>query len=232
MRLTYTAISNRGLVRPGNEDTILVGNQILRDDADSFSFDIPDDGIVFPAIVCDGVGGRARGEVASIKACESFRAFFESLPAGIDENRIIMMLKDEMARVNEAVLAEACGCGMASTLTGIFLYGPRAYVLNAGDSRVYRLRYDNLKLMTREHTTEREGRRLITNCIGLPDAALDITPTAIVPGDIFVVCSDGLFDMVPDEAIAASAASAETLLSRALDGGGLDNISIITLQFD
>lgn len=232
MKLKYNAICNRGLVRPGNEDTILVGNQILRDDADSFSFDIPKTGIVFPAIVCDGVGGNARGDEASMAACENFRAFFEKLLPGIEENRLILMLKSEMKHVNGLILSNAGGCGMASTLTGLLVCGPRAYLINAGDSRVYRLRYDNFKLMTRAHATVNNGHRMITNCLGMPDATLDITPTAIVPGDTFIICSDGLFDMVSDFDMAANAANAETLLSKALDAGGHDNISIITLQFD
>lgn len=231
MKLSYSAVSNRGLVRPGNEDTILVGNQILRDDADSFGFDIPEDGIIFPAIVCDGVGGHAAGEVASMTACESLRDFFENLQPGIDESTLIMLLKNEFARVNELILAESAGNGMASTLTGLLIYGQKAFVLNAGDSRVYRLRYDNLKQMTREHTMERDGRRVITNCFGLPNATLDITPTAIVDGDVFVVCSDGLFDMVADDDIAANAADTDTLLRMALENGGHDNTSIITLRF-
>lgn len=232
MKLTYHAISHRGLVRANNEDTILVGNQILRDNSDSFNFDIPEGGIVFPAIVCDGVGGNARGEEASMAACESFRSFFEELSPDTDQNELIMKLKGEMQRVNESILTEAAGCGMASTLTGLLVCGENAYVLNAGDSRVYRLRYDNLKLMTREHTMESGGRRVITNCLGMPSVTLDITPTAIVPGDIFVVCSDGLFDMVSDPEIADNANSAETLLSLALANGGYDNTSIITLRFD
>lgn len=231
MKLTYTAISHCGLIRSGNEDAILVGNQILRDDADSFCFDIPESGIVFPAIVCDGVGGNARGEEASMTACEQFRINFESLDYTISENDLILRLKQDAARCNEIIIDKASGCGMATTLTGLVVLGERALVLNAGDSHTYRLRYDNFKQLTRDHTADRDGRRVITNCLGLDNVTLDVTGTAIVPDDIFIVCSDGLFDMVPDELIAANASSAERLLELALEAGGRDNISIITLKF-
>lgn len=56
---------------------------------------------------------------------------------------------------------------MASTLTGMLIYGGKAFILNAGDSRTYRLRYGNIKLLTNEHTMTRDGRRVITNCLGM-----------------------------------------------------------------
>lgn len=231
MRLEYTAISHRGLVRETNEDALLVGNQILRDDSDSFGFDIPADGIVFPAIVCDGVGGNHRGEEASMTACDEMRKVSESLDRNMSENDLILRLKQDVVHCNNIILDKAKGCGMATTLTGLIVLGERALVLNAGDSRTYRLRYDNLKQLTHDHAADRDGRRVITNCLGLDDVTLDVTATAIVPDDIFIVCSDGLFDMISDELIAANASSAERLLQLALDAGGHDNISIITLKF-
>lgn len=232
MKLIYNAINHCGKVRSNNEDTILVGNQILRDSTDSFSFDIPEGSIVVPAIVCDGVGGNERGEEASMAVCEYFRDFFAQLPTENDESELIMSLKHVAASCNNKILEKAQGCGMASTLTGMVILGDKALVLNAGDSRTYRLRYDHLKLLTREHTTQRaDGRRVLTNCFGLEEITLDITTTAIVPGDTFIVCSDGLFDMIPDEVISANATDAEKLLNAALNAGGYDNISIITIQF-
>lgn len=231
MNLTYNAISHRGLVRDGNEDCILVGNQVLRDNTDNFSFGIPDAGIIFPALVCDGVGGHARGEEASLAACDDFRSFFETLSPDLDDNYLIMLIKQAATRCNSKIIELAAGCGMATTMTGLLIYGNHAFILNAGDSRTYRMRYENFKQMTAEHTIVRDGKRYITNCFGLDDMKLDVTPTAIVPGDIFVICSDGLFDMVPDNIIAENCVSAERLLALALEAGGRDNTSLITLQF-
>lgn len=231
MKLTYHAICHRGLVRSNNEDAILIGDRILRDDADSFSFEIPENGIVFPAIVCDGVGGRANGEVASMMACSELQHFCNSIRPDMDESEIIMSAKQEFTACNSKILQRAGDSGMACTATGIIILGDRGLVLNAGDSRTYRLRYDNFKLLTREHTIMRDGRRLISNCLGLEDVTVDITPTAVLPGDIFIIASDGLFDMVDDDTIASNASSAESLLNLALKAGGCDNTSVISLQF-
>lgn len=232
MRLDYSAVSHRGLVRENNEDAVLVGNMILRDNADAFGFEIPETGIIFPALVCDGVGGNLRGEEASMMACRNFKNFFENLEHGLDDDSLIRQIKQAFSALNAEILHEARGCGMATTLTGLLIYDTKAFILNAGDSRTYRLRYDNLKLLTREHTEVRDGRRVITNCLGLPNVTVDISISAIVPNDTFVVCSDGLFDMIDEEAIAANAHSPETLLNLALSAGGGDNTSIICLHFE
>ncbi len=231
MRLSYNAISHRGLVRPNNEDAILVGNVILRDDSDAFGFQMPEKGMVFPVLVCDGVGGNARGEEASMMACEGFKSFFETLAPDLDDNELIGCLKKAFTEINKKIILSGDGCGMATTLTGVVIYGGKAFVLNAGDSRTYRLRYDNLKLLTNEHTMLRDGRRVITNCLGMPEATVDVGISAIVKDDVFLVCSDGLFDMIDDSQIAANASSAKTLLDMALSAGGGDNTSIVSIQF-
>lgn len=231
MKLSYQAICHRGLVRANNEDAVLIGDRILRDDSDSFSFEMPENGIVFPAIVCDGVGGRESGELASMLACTELQRFCDSITSNMDENELIIKIKQEFSHCNAMILDRAGGSGMACTATGIIVLGDRGLVLNAGDSRTYRLRYDNFKQLTRDHTVVRDGRSLISNCLGLEEVTVDITATAIVPGDIFVIVSDGLFDMLDDSTIAANASSADSLLDLALSEGGCDNTSVITLQF-
>lgn len=231
MKLSYQAICHRGLVRGNNEDAVLIGDRILRDESDSFSFEIPESGIVFPAIVCDGVGGRAGGEVASMMACTEFQCFCNTIASDMNESELIMKVKQVFNACNAMILERAAGSGMACTATGIIMLGDRAMVLNAGDSRTYRLRYDNFKQLTRDHTVEREGRSLISNCLGIDDAIIDITLTAVIPGDIFIIASDGLFNMLDDNIIAANASSSDSLLNLALNEGGFDNTSVISLQF-
>lgn len=232
MKLTYKALSDPGLVRTRNEDCVLVGNQIIRNDADSFTFDIPDGGIVFPAIVCDGLGGHERGDEASMTVCREFQKFFETLDPTLDENELIMTLKHEAADCNKILLRQADGCGMCSTLTGFLLYGDKAFILNAGDSRVYRIRYEHLKQLTTDHIIAKNIRRAIVNCFGLEEVSLDVMPVKIVAGDKYIICSDGLFDMVPEYLIQESVSDAELLKKKALESGGYDNISIIMLDFE
>lgn len=231
MKLSYQAICHRGLVRGNNEDAVLIGDRILRDDYDSFSFEIPESGIVFPAIVCDGIGGRPDGEVASMMVCNEFQCFCNTIASDINETELIMKVKQVFNACNAKILECAAGSGMACTATGIIVLGDRALVINAGDSRTYRLRYDNFKQLTRDHTVVSEGRTLISNCLGIDDAIIDITLTAVVPGDIFIIASDGLFGMLDDNTIAANASFANSLLDLALNEGGFDNTSVISLQF-
>lgn len=232
MKLTYNAVSHRGLVRRNNEDAVLVGNMIIRDNADTFEFEIPDDGIIFPALICDGVGGNSRGEEASMSACRHFNSFFRNLQSRLTDDQLIRCVKQIFSEINNTILQSADGCGMATTLTGMLVYGSGAFILNAGDSRTYRLRYGNLKRLTNEHSMEINNHRVITNCLGMPDATLDIGISAIVPGDTYIICSDGLFDMIDDETIATNASSAEALLDLALSAGGHDNTSLILVRFE
>lgn len=226
MRLSYSAKSHVGLVRQKNEDAILVGDQIIRDDSDSFAFEMPEGGVVFPAIVCDGVGGQPRGEVASMVVCEHFRDFFRSLTLGLRPADLIMRLKQVATECNRKLLAD--GCGMCSTLTGLLVYGDLVYVLQSGDSRTYRLRYDNFKLLTTDHVNERD---LLTNCLGMVGGSLDVTKTVLVEGDTYLVSSDGLFKYVPSDDIGQRLSSADELVDLALAAGGPDNVSVVSLRF-
>lgn len=237
MRLSYHAISHTGLRRDHNEDMALVAGSTLRDGNDSFAFGIPEDGIKFCAIVCDGLGGREGGEMASELACTLFGQWVNSLPAGLDDNDIIQSLKQWVRDANNEIMRRGNGNGMATTLSGLLLYFDRAYVLNIGDSRTYRLRYDMFKQLSADHSErDRTGdlsipSSVIYNCLGIPECFIDITPTRIVEGDTFVICSDGLSDMVGDETIAARAGDAPALVEAALEAGGLDNVTVISLEF-
>ena len=226
MKLRYEVISHRGLVREQNEDMAYVGGQTVRDDTDAFEFDIPEGGMKFGAIVCDGLGGREQGEFASELACKEFETFIDSLSVGLSENDIILNIKRWAQAANEKIMS-ACN-GMATTLTGLLFYYDQAYILNCGDSRTYRLRYDNFKQLSRDHS---ETTTVMYNCLGIPDSFIDITPTRVIEGDRYLICSDGLSDYVPEEKIVQDFASAQNLLGDALSAGAPDNVTIITLKF-
>lgn len=239
MKLEYEAISNVGLHRTGNEDMALVMGQTLRDDRDCFSFEL-NEKVHLAAIVADGLGGHEAGEVASKMACESFRDFVETLPEALGENELILRVKDWVRTANASILAAAEGNGMGCTFTGLLLYEGKALVLNIGDSRTYRYRYETLKPLTTDHSERlRTGdmsipSSTIYNCLGLEGAFIDVSLTRIVVGDEFVVCSDGLSDLVSDEALCgllAHGASAQQLVDAALSAGGWDNVTVILLKF-
>lgn len=237
MRLRFEIVSHAGLVRTQNEDMAYAGGQTVRDDNDAFEFDIPEDGMEFGAVVCDGLGGREGGETASELACSLFDTFVEALPAGLEPNEIIMLLKRWTQTANDAIMAESHGNGMATTLTGLLLYFDQAYILNCGDSRTYRLRYDNFRQLTRDHSERNRlndpsaPANLMYNCLGIPEAFIDITPAKIVVGDQYIICSDGLSDVVSDADIQRNISSAQALVDAALAAGASDNVTVITLKF-
>ena len=112
-------------------------------------------------------------------------------------------------------------------------------MVNIGDSRTYRLRYDYLKQLTTDHSErERMGdesvpSNLIYNALGAEGAFIDVLQTKIVAGDKFIVCSDGLTDMIGDEAIEkilSQGGDAEALVTAAKEAGGLDNITVIIME--
>lgn len=237
MRLRFEIVSHAGLVRTQNEDMAYAGGQTVRDDSDAFEFDIPDEGMKFGAVVCDGLGGREGGEKASALTCNMFDTFVDELPVGLEPNDLILRLKRWAQTANDTIMAESHGNGMATTLTGLLLYFDQAYILNCGDSRTYRLRYDNFRQLTRDHSERNRlndpsaPANLMYNCLGIPEAFIDITPAKIVVGDQYIICSDGLSDVVSDADIQRNISSAQALVDAALAAGASDNVTVITLKF-
>lgn len=237
MRLRFEIVSHAGLVRTQNEDMAYAGGQTVRDDSDAFEFDIPDEGMKFGAVVCDGLGGREGGEKASALTCNMFDTFVDDLPVGLEPNDLILRLKRWAQTANDTIMAESQGNGMATTLTGLLLYFGQAYILNCGDSRTYRLRYGNFRQLTRDHSERNRlndpsaPANLMYNCLGIPEAFIDITPTKIVEGDQYIICSDGLSDYVSEAEMQTNIQSAQALVDAALAAGAPDNVTVITLKF-
>ena len=140
-------------------------------------------------------------------------------------------------QINDAIMAESHGNGMATTLTGLLLYFDQAYILNCGDSRTYRLRYDNFRQLTRDHSERNRlndpsaPANLMYNCLGIPEAFIDITPAKVVEGDQYIICSDGLSDYASEAEMQTNIQSAQALVDAALAAGAPDNVTVITLKF-
>lgn len=236
MRIKYEAISHAGAVRSQNEDMAYVCGQTLRNDSDSFEFEVPDNGIKLGAIVCDGLGGRADGDRASSMACELFENFIDNLPDGLEPNEMIQQIKRWFQATNQAIMTAAAGNGMATTLTGILLYYNQAYLLNSGDSQTHRLRHDNFRQVTKDHSEHERLQNpsapshLMYNCLGIDEAFVDVTPTRIIEGDRYLICSDGLSDYVSTDIIRRDSGSAEKLLQDALEQDAPDNVTIIIID--
>lgn len=204
-------------------------------------------------VVADGMGGQAAGEVASKMLIDITTNFLSSVSAPFNED----ILKQAIIKSNIEILRESennpSRRGMGTTATILHIYNQRAYFAHVGDSRIYRLRNKNLEQITQDHSyveelvrageiTEAEARvhpmkNVLTQAVGaVKKISVDTANFAVEVGDIFLICSDGLTNMVTDEKIAeilmASLNPSENLIQAALENGGLDNVSVIVVGVD
>ena len=248
MKFRIDAVSNLGCVRQNNEDMAFVFDEKLRDDSLRLLLPVTSDARI-ATLVADGMGGYGGGEIASEMALESFDSFYTALPAGLDAMEVSVAVKEWAGAVNNDIRTRAASDpeleNMGTTLTGIFTYGDDCFLINAGDSRVYRFRGDYLRQLTVDHS-ERERfndpnlpSNLIYNALGVANAFVDVSSFNLsfpmVEGDVYVICSDGLSDMISDaeiEAILMAGGTAQTLVDAALAAGGRDNCTVVLLTIN
>ncbi len=186
--------------------------------------------------VFDGIGGVSFGETAAYTAAEKLCALVRAGEAKSPEK--------VAAALNLAVVEkkrELWADHMGTTLAMLCLSETRAYSCNLGDSRVYLLRNGELRQLSRDHvcrTREQGQKPPLNQYLGIDTKELRLVPTVAAEDlhqeDTFLLCSDGLTDMLSDEEISAilsthtsAAACTEQLISSALDHGGRDNITVI-----
>lgn len=199
--------------------------------------------------VADGLGGRQAGDVASRLAVEAAReTFYADGPADPAER-----LRAAVVEANRVVYREArCRpeqAGMGSTMTAAAIYGGRLHVAQVGDSRAYLVQDDRIRPITRDHSwvadSVRAGlltreaarthprRNLVTRVLGEADEVkVDLYDEDLQPGDVVVLCSDGLHGLVDDEQIGATVGqgpcrAVRELIELANRAGGIDNVSVI-----
>jgi serine/threonine protein phosphatase PrpC len=251
MRLISAGKTDIGRKRDHNEDYYFLNNEL---------------GLF---IVCDGMGGHAAGEVASKIATETVNLFIESTardaditwPFEFDEtlslasNRLKAAIRLANQRVISEIKEKTQYRGMGTTIASTIFLDETAHVAHVGDSRIYLLRNDTLRRLTRDHSwideqlhqgviTPAEARKhplrnVITRALGSREEVIvDVKEEKVQDGDIFVLCSDGLTGMVEDEEIETilqkSGRDVEkacgALIDAANQHGGEDNISVILIQ--
>ncbi len=205
--------------------------------------------------VADGMGGHAAGEVASalcIRALATLAA--QPVPTADKAFALRATLERANREISAAGLSDASRLGMGTTVAALWLDGARAVIAHVGDSRVYRLRDGVLTALTLDHSllgdavrsgwiTEAQAREqppscVITRALGTqPGVDVEIGATSVLPGDRFVLSSDGLTDLVHDmqiqrivRATPSPAEAARQLTLAALDAGGLDNVTVVVVQ--
>jgi serine/threonine protein phosphatase PrpC len=204
-------------------------------------------------VVADGMGGAQAGEVASKAAAD---AFDRDLPEAPPEQFLRETIEDANRRIHELAHADASRAGMGTTITAAIVDPQKEEVAigHVGDSRAYRLRRGRLEQLTRDHSLVEEMRRkgqitdaqaedhpqrsIITRALGPePEVEVDVQTVPAAPGDLFLLCSDGLTTMVDEERIAAVLAGAgsmreavRALVDEANGAGGRDNITALAFR--
>lgn len=238
MILKYMAVSDVGCVRKNNEDMAFAAGQLVRDG--SCEGEEPGGQGVVAFAVADGMGGYEGGEVASEIVARAFSAFVKDLAEG-KAHCDISTLKRWAAEANRLVLDTAAlrpGLAeMGTTLVALLFDGDRCWLVNIGDSRCYRLRSGVLKQLSTDHSErQRTGdpsvpSNLIYNFMGnYPDEFFsDITELKPLPGDVYLLCSDGVSDMLDDDQIEANANEPQKLIDLAKSAGGHDNATLVAI---
>lgn len=204
-------------------------------------------------VVADGMGGASAGEVASQMLIETVKNFLAKTPAPWDEkilSQAILLANDKI--LNESRRNENYH-GMGTTATILSIDGDNAYFAHVGDSRIYLLRNNVFRQITEDHsyveTLVRNGeltpeqarvhpmRNVLTQAVGaISEIYIDVANFPAKFGDVFLLCTDGLTNMVDDDAIARILQTepnpADALIEAALDAGGKDNISVIVVGVD
>ncbi len=209
-------------------------------------------------VVADGMGGHAAGEVASALAIDIVsNTYYDS---ELDsETEPGDSLRRAFREANSAILKEGSSnldrYGMGTTCTGIVLRDDQYWICHVGDSRIYRMRGGKLEILTADHTliqqmiekgeiNEGEAERLsirhiLVRAMGIDEKVkLDLsdTPIPLLAGDTLLICSDGLHSVIPDSEIAETLGrlqgdeAVKTLVNKANEAGGPDNITIVLVE--
>lgn len=235
-------ITHRGVVREENQDAFAVHTlsqtQVL-------------------GVVCDGMGGARAGNVASTMAVEAFNALFLELwnAGALSADK---MLESAAAHANEGVhhrsMTDSDCCGMGTTMVSVLLDGSHAIILNEGDSRAYHITPEAIIRVTRDHSLVEDlvlrgdltpdqakshpHKNLITRALGAePDLHADLFELDVNEGHFFVLCSDGLSNVVDDQEIlyevlhgGAAEDCCQRLLDIAIKRGAPDNVTVVLIQ--
>jgi protein phosphatase len=245
-KINFAELTDTGRVRDHNEDAIGVN---------------PDIGLM---VLADGMGGYNAGEVASGIAVQivselAFEGAHRENRDEIDPHSGMMrqsiVLRDAVYRANKIIFQTAQSqthCeGMGTTIVACMFFDNRVSIAHVGDSRAYRVRDGGLEQLTMDHSLLQElvdrgfysaeeaqrstNRNYVTRALGVePSVEVEVNEYDVLPGDIYLLCSDGLPDMVEDEDIHLTISTfndsldivSKQLIELANDHGGRDNVSV------
>lgn len=251
LKLRYAGNTHVGMKRSHNEDNLAI---------------LADENLY---MVADGMGGHASGEVASQMAVETVADFFRETSKDEDitwpykmekgrkyeENRLAAGIKLANLRIYETAAQNAAQRGMGTTMVALAFSGNSAYLGHVGDSRIYRLRGEELEQVTEDHSllndyikmkdlTEQEienfpHKNVIVRALGMKETVqVDVAHETPEPGDLYMLCSDGLNGMITDAIIREVMIEnrddleecCNELIQAANDGGGNDNVTVVVVE--
>ncbi len=237
------ALTHKGRVRDHNEDALY--------------FDVRDRVL----IVCDGMGGHAGGHIASELAVQVVSNGLKQLKPHEwnDEERVIETVKNAVFGANDHILnrsrIEPALSDMGTTIVALAFMRDRVITTNVGDSRIYRIAGGVIEQVSQDHSLVAERVRaglldpdsdeaallgnIVTRALGMDQVTVDITVEDLVPGDVYLLCSDGLSDLINESemlAVVQAAGSLEqaclTMVELANHRGGIDNITVALARTD
>lgn len=243
MKLIAHGKTDKGLVREENEDVFCIEGD--------YGF----------LAVADGMGGYASGEVASKMVIDIIRDYLKNEEEPLAEeyhpkyskltNRMMSGIRLANRAIYDASRSQSKLNGMGTTVAAVLFSGDRLSIAHVGDSRVYLIRGGNIEqitddhtvvseqvergLMTKEEATESHMRHILTRALGTaPEVKVDMDELTVSEGDKFVLCTDGLSELVSDDEILFTVLSSNTpevacneLVNMAIQKGGDDNVTVI-----
>lgn len=242
--IEISTVTHSGMVRSHNEDSISA------------------DAATGLAVLADGMGGYNAGEVASGIAVAMISAELKKALAASEELDVAhaeRLVGEHAVRANNAIYQASQSqpqyAGMGTTLVVALWHDNKLVVGHIGDSRLYRFRGSKLEQVTKDHSLLQEqidsglitkeqarhsqNKNLVTRAVGIdPDVEAEVHSYDVLPGDIYLLCSDGLNDMVTDEDMQLTLSTlqanlplaAQQLVQQANDNGGRDNVSVILVR--
>ncbi len=244
MQLIACAATDSGLRRARNEDAFGV---------------LPEEQLF---VVADGMGGHSSGEIASRLSVETVEAFYKATAEGrlngvtYESFRLSRAIQLANSRLRDLAALRADLEGMGTTVVAALFEGERCYIGHVGDSRAYRLRGGRLERLTRDHSLlddfirkhdpspdEIEAfplKHVVLRALGIREQVeVEVRPDEVRPGDTYLLCSDGLTDMVSDETLRQMmlaepepARLCEDLVEAAKEAGGFDNVTVLVVRCD
>lgn len=265
IRVDCSGLTHTGRVRSANEDHFVIAS--MRKAVDIADTNVEDRSIfsvlqapsAYLIVVADGVGGRSGGRVASGMAVQTIVQYLSEAVGCYQrmdvnaEHEFLDHLTTAVQQSHDRIQSEFGGRGgPATTVTMVTLLWPRAYIVHVGDSRAYYLRAGRLRQLTQDQTMgdlmvdigvmkEAEARKgglydVLASAVG-GELSPSVGLVDLEPGDLLLLCTDGLTRHVDDARITAilsgapnSAAACRALVDDALDAGGMDNITVIVAR--